>query len=71
MKKHDKLTLPNDVTIIEVQKSIDNRKKYKLPYLAPHQSTTKDFVYGEFELQGRYLTENQIIGVFLGRWNNI
>ena len=69
-KKHEKLRIPKGATKREILKSIDGRKNYKVPYLAPHQNKSKGFVYGDFKIKGVWLTENQIIGIYLGRWTN-
>ena len=70
-RTHDKLELPKGVTFLEVYESINDNRKYKIPYLSPHQNDSGEFRYGKFELEGKFLTPNQSLGVFLGRWENI
>lgn len=47
---------------------INPNKKYIVTYLAPHQSQSRSYEYGQFELLGKDLTEKQIIELHEKGW---
>jgi len=50
--------------ITKALKHIKNDSFYCVPYLAPHQNNSRNYIYGNFELLGKDLTEKQIIIVY-------
>jgi len=50
--------------ITQALKHIKNNSLYCVPYLAPHQNNSRNYIYGHFELLGKDLTEKQIIIVY-------
>lgn len=62
----DKLQSPlGNIRRSYLVKFVDPSKLYDVEYLAPHQSTSGEIVYGFFKLKGEDLTENQILNLFL------